>query len=378
MTFNRLTLALGLVALGLGQPAHADSCWVTSTDAYLGTQANGKLGWMGLKALVETYTSNRYLMSLSGDPIGNATVKFQVLFPGDTQPWDLATVYSDSLGWAQVSISNLYGVDSSGKYYLKVSRGGATPVNHTLSTSQHIQVVTSVVGTPSGCDGAVVKDVYGSMYFRHPSDHSPVLFSDLDDTLFNTTDPRNVIRSMLTAHYQPIDDFAPDATVEFRDAGGVYIGITAQFTELRPLTRSELLRWGFDEPYSDMEYYHDDPGYDGSYLGRTLSYIANDDYPTNGKITDYNRDHCALKVEKLGQFVDLIFHGSSDDVIGIIGDSEHSDGCSAAEYGIHWYALMEKGDEVSSEYPSTDYDEITEGWPQALPLVCADGGLACN
>ncbi len=370
---------IGLFALTLVSPpaAHADPCRVTLTDAFLGVDATGNPSALGVQARLKTYPTDGYLSSMGGKPIRGVRMTFQVIFPDDGTIYDLGTATTNPSGWATWDVRNAYGRDTQG-FYLLVGPQGAQ-VKHRLRESQFIQVLAWADQPIDQCDGEeAFADVYGSMYFRHPDDTSPILFSDFDDTLFNSSDFVDIIRIIITGHYPLIDDYVVDATHAFRDAGGVFIGITAQFSSLRPFTRSELLRWDFDTPYADLEYYYNDKGFDDSYDARTLTYLANEEYPPLGTGADYNKDHCDFKTKKFTQLVDGIFGGHWEDVVGMIGDSEGSDGCAARAVGIHWYALMEDGTRVEDTSDPSSYTEILGGWEEALPIVCEDAGLPCG
>ncbi len=376
--FARLIVLVGLVCcFGLSREASADPCRVTVTDAFLGVDRTGNPSGLGVQARVKTFPRDGYLSSMGGRPVSGVRVVFQLLFPDDGVLWDFAEATTDRKGWAVVDVSSAYSQDGQG-FYITVGQPGSE-VKHRLRSSGFIQVLAWSPDTVEECDGGdVLPDVYGSMYFRHPDDTSPILFSDFDDTLFNSSDIVDILRIVALGHYPVIDAYVVDATHAFRDAGGVFIGITAQFSSLRPFTRSELLRWDFDTPYTDQAYYYDDLGFDGTYEGRTLTYLANDEYPPRGTGANYSSDHCDFKVEKFTQLVDGVFGGRWGDVVGMIGDSEHSDGCAARETGIHWYALMEAGDRVEDTSDPASYTEILGGWEEALPLVCGDAGLSCG
>ena len=376
---HRSALAAGLFALWLTAPlpAQADPCRITLSDAFIGVDAAGTPSGMGLQARIKTYATDGYLSSLGGKPIHGVRVTFEAIFPDDDTIWYLGTGTSKANGWATWSVLNAFGKDTEG-FYLRVGQPGAQ-VKHRLENSQFIQVLAWPDQPIDQCDGEeAFGDVYGSLYFRHPSDTSPILFSDFDDTLFDSSDVVDIITIILKGHYRLIDDYVVDATRAFRDAGGVFIGITAQFSSLRPFTRSELLRWDFDTPYADLEYYYTDQGFDESYRVRTLAYLANDEYPGMGNGADYNKDHCEFKTEKLGSLVNGVFGGHWEDVVGLIGDTESSDGCAAKATGIHWYALMEEGTSVQDTSDPDSYTEILGGWEEALPILCEDADIPCG
>ncbi len=373
------SLGFPLIAASLlcSTSAFADPCRVTATDAFLGVDASGTPGHLGVQARVKTFPNDGYLAAMGGKPVAGVRLQFQVIFPDESGLWALGEATTNRAGWAALDLTPLYGRDEQGFYLLAGEPGMQT--KHRLRTSQYIQVLVWSVDEVDQCDdGEVLPDVYGSMYFRHPLDTSPILFSDFDDTLFNSSDLVDIFRTLARGHYLLIDNAVVDATRSFRNAGGVFIGVTAQFSSLRPFTRSELLQWEFDVAYDRQNYYYDDAGFDGSYLARTLTYLANNEYPGTRTGADYDSDHCAYKVEKFTQLVDGVFGGHWEQVVGMIGDSEHSDGCAARETGIHWYALMEGSDRVEDTSDPASYTEILGGWSEALPILCDDAGLACG
>jgi hypothetical protein len=304
-------------------------------------------------------------------------VTFLAILPDGTGPVELGVATTDRSGYAVLEPRAFYGKDDTGLYLL--SEAGGTSSKHYLTETQNIQVVAEVPASGPDCQDASLQDPYGMLYFRAPDDDSPILFTDFDDTLTNSSDTIDWIRIILSGHYTPIDDYAVEATWEWRNTGATLLGITAQMRSLRSFTRSELLSLGFENAYSDQEYYYVEPGYNQEYLGRSIPYLANDDYSgADGSSVGHNRDHCEFKIDKLNQLVDGVFGGRWDLATGFIGDTEDSDGCAARATGILWYALMEGDDVVEDTSDPDSYVEIHGGWTEALPIVCADAGLACG
>lgn len=376
-TTNFFKLLIPTLIVSSMGTANADPCRLGIVDGFMGVSNTGSLSTMGLKAQVESFSGEGYLGALKKDPIRNVAVEFEVIFDGEAVSRKIGTATTNRDGWAQIDL--LKNFSQVGDHFYFNTNDAENPFSYELTDSQFIQVVAKVPSSVSSCDdGKVLSDVYGTLYFRHPADTSPLLFTDIDDTLLNSADVSNLLRIVVSGHHIALDSATVDATWSFRNAGGTLIGVSAQFPGLRPFTKSELLRLDFDTPYVDAEYYYGDEGYDQSYRARSLPFIVDDEYAGDGTDVEYNNDVCSYKAQKYKDIANNILGGHWEYITGMIGDTEDTDGCSARKAGIHWYALMEGSDVVEDTSDPNSYTEIKGGWEVALPIVCQASNLSCS